>query len=180
MAGSGDPPGSSSSTNPTGNSLTTGNTSGPSTQPTSTLQPPDPVAAALNATAPQVSFSPDQLQAIMQTLATLYQGQQGAAAPTPPTATPAVITAAAFPQFVFAPANLAPAGKSLLDLFPSIEGSVLLEIARHKFRPGDLYTTGVTDVAQVPLLPPIPLSSTPTFHFRTTSFSSPSQFGHCR
>ncbi|EJF57718.1 hypothetical protein DICSQDRAFT_11976, partial [Dichomitus squalens LYAD-421 SS1] len=28
---------------------------------------------------------------------------------------------------------------SLLDLFPSIEGSVLLEIARHEFRPGDLY-----------------------------------------
>ncbi|TBU48271.1 hypothetical protein BD309DRAFT_950041 [Dichomitus squalens] len=139
MAGSGDPPGGSPSTNPTGNSSTTGNTSGPSTQPTSTSQPPDPVAAALNATAPQVSFSPDQLQAIVQTLATLYQGQQGAAAPAPPTATPAVVTAAAFPQFVFAPANPAPAGKSLLDLFPSIEGSVLLEIARHEFRPGDLY-----------------------------------------
>ncbi|KAI0779410.1 hypothetical protein C8Q74DRAFT_1175080, partial [Fomes fomentarius] len=28
---------------------------------------------------------------------------------------------------------------SLLDLFPTIEGSVLLEIARHDFKPGDLY-----------------------------------------
>ncbi|TBU48087.1 hypothetical protein BD309DRAFT_987623 [Dichomitus squalens] len=89
MAGSGDPPGGSSPTNPTVNSTTTGNTR--------------------------------------------------AAAPATPTATPAVVTAAAFPQFVFAPANPAPAGKSLLDLFPSIEGSVLLEIARHEFRPGDLY-----------------------------------------
>ncbi|KAI0794450.1 hypothetical protein C8Q74DRAFT_1159014, partial [Fomes fomentarius] len=28
---------------------------------------------------------------------------------------------------------------SLLDLFPMIEGSVLLEIVRHEFKPGDLY-----------------------------------------
>ncbi|TBU49441.1 hypothetical protein BD309DRAFT_986421 [Dichomitus squalens] len=63
----------------------------------------------------------------------------GANTPSLPAAAPAAVTAAAFPPFTFAPANPAPAGKSLLDLFPSIEGTVLLEIARHEFRPGDLY-----------------------------------------
>ena len=75
----------------------------------------------------------------MTTLAAMLRGQQGAAPSIPPAAAPAVVSAAAFPQFTFAPANPVPAGTSLLDLFPSIEGSVLLEIARHEFRPGDLY-----------------------------------------
>ncbi|KAI9001308.1 hypothetical protein BD414DRAFT_405376, partial [Trametes punicea] len=48
------------------------------------------------------------------------------------------ITSAAFPQFV-PPANIpSPTGTSLIKLFPHIEASVLLEIARHEFKPSDL------------------------------------------
>lgn len=41
-----------------------------------------------------------------------------------------------FPAFVSS--DISPAGKSIPNLFPSIETSMLLEIARHEFRPIDL------------------------------------------
>ncbi|PIL25944.1 hypothetical protein GSI_11698 [Ganoderma sinense ZZ0214-1] len=50
----------------------------------------------------------------------------------------APVNAAAFPPFTFTVAQPGTAGMSLLDLFPAIEGSVLLEIAQHSFKPGDL------------------------------------------
>ncbi|KAI0712211.1 hypothetical protein C8Q76DRAFT_733807 [Earliella scabrosa] len=55
-----------------------------------------------------------------------------AATPTP------AITANSFPQFAPA-ANLPTPGTSLLDLFPSVKASILLDIARHDFEPSDLY-----------------------------------------
>ncbi|KAI0773962.1 hypothetical protein C8Q74DRAFT_1316930 [Fomes fomentarius] len=75
-------------------------------------------AQALAAVSNQTNFTPDQ---------------------PPATAPAAPVTAAAFPAFTFVPPSAPPAGASLLDLFPMIEGSVLLEIARHEFKPGDLY-----------------------------------------
>ncbi|KAH9926274.1 uncharacterized protein BXZ73DRAFT_90948 [Epithele typhae] len=55
-------------------------------------------------------------------------------------ATPAAqITAASFPSFVPpATSTTNSAGTSLLDLFPNVEASVLLDIARHEFKPMDL------------------------------------------
>ena len=50
----------------------------------------------------------------------------------------ALVGVAAFPQFMFMATQLSQAGTSLLDLFPTIEGSVLLEIASHVFKPGNL------------------------------------------
>jgi hypothetical protein len=55
------------------------------------------------------------------------------AAPVPAPTAPAQPS---FPAFVSTDAS--PAGKSLPNLFPSVETSVLLEIARHEFRPIDL------------------------------------------
>ncbi|KAI9064882.1 hypothetical protein FKP32DRAFT_1569147 [Trametes sanguinea] len=49
------------------------------------------------------------------------------------------VTANSFPQFI-PPVNLPPSsGMSLLDLFPSVKASVLLDISRHDFEPSDLY-----------------------------------------
>ncbi|KAM5541467.1 hypothetical protein V8D89_005021, partial [Ganoderma adspersum] len=93
--------------------------------------------AMLNAaTSGGISFSPEQVQALF---AVLGNNPFGAAVPGAPGPAPTVpVNAAAFPQFTFTAAQPASPGMSLLDLFPAIEGSVLLEIAHHTFKPGDL------------------------------------------
>ena len=93
-----------------------------------------------------VSFSPEQLAALLNTFSKLQinpAALSGLSAPTAggtamaATPTPA-ITANSFPQFAPA-ANLPTPGTSLLDLFPSVKASILLDIARHDFEPSDLY-----------------------------------------
>ncbi|KAI0770124.1 hypothetical protein C8Q74DRAFT_1202393 [Fomes fomentarius] len=71
--------------------------------------------------------------------ASVQTGQPVAGAPLPAVATPVVVTAAAFLQFTFAPANPVALGTSLLVMFPSIDRSVLLKVAWHEFKPSDLY-----------------------------------------
>ncbi|EPS92762.1 hypothetical protein FOMPIDRAFT_1137342 [Fomitopsis schrenkii] len=49
------------------------------------------------------------------------------------------ITAASFPTISVPASARPPPGMSLLDQFPSVRASVLLDIARHEFEPSDLY-----------------------------------------
>ncbi|KAL7278212.1 hypothetical protein ACG7TL_008187 [Trametes sanguinea] len=78
-------------------------------------------------------FSPAQV-------AFLLQNGFGSRGTTPAASqnTSSPITSSSFPQFV-PPTNApSPAGTSLIKLFPHVEASVLLEIARHEFKPSDL------------------------------------------
>lgn len=99
---------------------------------------PDPVLAAIVSTAP-VSFTPDQMQAILAMSASVQAGQPGMGAPLLAVATLAVVTMAAIPQFTFVPANSITLGTSLLNMFPSINRSVLLKVTQHEFKPSNLY-----------------------------------------
>lgn len=105
---------------------------GPSTQPDTT-----PEASTVPGPAPQaITLTPDQLaQIIGRALQSVTQLQAVPNAEPPA----AAITAASFPQFVPPPEAAAVTGTSLLDQFPSVKQSVLLEIARHEFEPSDLY-----------------------------------------
>lgn len=95
-------------------------------------------AQALAVVSNQTNFTPDQVQLLLQSFAAALSGQNnGGQPPAAITATP--VTVAAFPAFTFAPPAVAPASASLLDLFPTIDGAVLLEIARLEFKPNDLY-----------------------------------------
>ncbi|KAI0749106.1 hypothetical protein C8Q74DRAFT_1222744 [Fomes fomentarius] len=86
-------------------------------------------AQALAAVSNQTNFTADQVQLLLQSFAAVLGSQNnGRQLPT-----------AAFPAFTFMPLSVPPAGASLLDLFPTIDSSVLLEITRHEFKPGDLY-----------------------------------------
>ncbi len=85
-------------------------------------------AQALAAVSNQTNFTVDQVQLLLQSFAAALSGQNNGGQ----------LPAAAFPAFTFAPPSAPPAGASLLDLFPTIDGSVLPEIVRHEFKPGDL------------------------------------------
>lgn len=140
---SGDSSGGASSSTPTAAAAAT---SGQDTTPSAgATQPGAPNAnsaasQALAAVSNQPSFTQDQVQVLLQSaLAAFFSRQNTAAQPAPAAPAAAPVTAAAFPAFTFAPSAAPPAGASLLDLFPSIDGTVLLDIARHEFKPGDLY-----------------------------------------
>ncbi len=122
------------STEPTNGASTSGTASTP------IVNTPEGNAAATQAAAlGSVTFSGDQLTVLLGALSKLSINTSNlglpadiATNPTPP------VTASSFPQF--APtANLPTPGTSLLDIFPSIKASILLDIARHDFEPSDLY-----------------------------------------
>ncbi|KAF5379033.1 hypothetical protein D9615_006010 [Tricholomella constricta] len=127
---------------PTDNSSTTpaSTSGGPAAQGTDPAPTPAPgVAAAAAAPTPMSAPAPvpapvdatNALSTLLSLIAGVMAAQnQGQPAPTPP--------AVSFPAFVSTDAF--PADKSLpnLNLFPSVETSTLLDIARHDFRPIDL------------------------------------------
>ncbi|KAI0788082.1 hypothetical protein C8Q74DRAFT_1216564 [Fomes fomentarius] len=76
----------------------------------------------------QTNFTADQVQLLLQSLAAALGSQNNGGQ----------LPAAVFPAFTFAPPLVPPADASL-HLFPTIDGWVLLEIARHEFKPGNLY-----------------------------------------
>lgn len=81
-----------------------------------------------------MTFSAEQMLALFQ----LMQQNAGHGPPAVPAVPATAVTAQSFPAFV-APAPVAHTGKSLLDWFPTTEGSMLLNIAKHDFKPSDLY-----------------------------------------
>ncbi len=112
-----------------------------SNQPGSSAATPSP--ATPSSTDGSVSFSQEQVAVLLGALSRLQVNPAalglapGAGAATTGPA-PEPVTASSFPQF--APAvNLPSSGTSLLDLFPSVKASILLDIARHDFEPSDLY-----------------------------------------
>ncbi|KAI0829774.1 hypothetical protein BC628DRAFT_1416803 [Trametes gibbosa] len=101
------------------------------TPATAEAGPLEPVSQAITLTPEQLAeIIGRALQSVTQQLATL--------SPSGTESMPAV-SAASFPQFVPPPDAVAITGTSLLDQFPSVKQSVLLEIARHEFEPSDLY-----------------------------------------
>ncbi|KAF5384159.1 hypothetical protein D9615_003180 [Tricholomella constricta] len=105
----------------------------PAAQAPGPVPPPAPspdAAATASAPAP----TPVDATATLSTLLSLIAGVMAAQNQGQPAApSPATVS---FPAFVSTDAF--PAGKSLPNLFPSIETSTLLDIARHEFRPIDL------------------------------------------
>ena len=83
---------------------------------------------------PAGMFTPAQLAFILQNMPAAMPPTQ----PAPPGGPSSSITPLSFPRFTLLPSAAAP-GVSLLDLFPNVEASVLLEIASHEFKPSDLY-----------------------------------------
>jgi hypothetical protein len=80
-------------------------------------------------------FTPAQLAFILKNMPAAMPPAHTSLAPPGPSSS---ITPLSFPRFTQLASAVAP-GASLLDLFPNVEASVLLEIASHEFKPSDLY-----------------------------------------
>ncbi|GLB35400.1 hypothetical protein LshimejAT787_0209650 [Lyophyllum shimeji] len=103
------------------------------------MQPATPEDAPTNPSNPALADSTTvaSVASILQLFSSIVQHNQQLSAQVPGNPPPLIPPAPpTFPAFIST--DTSPAGKSLPSLFPAIETSVLLDIARHEFRPIDL------------------------------------------